>query len=177
MSKQFDLGEFASPGKSNTRTATGQSFQLKFRDDTFTIANNKFKELGLEDHSLKMLISKSDSTVLFSIVGDADGDMLRRTPKTGLNKGKSFHSTVLEDALAKKGLLDKEAKGVNQLFNLEEGDAGGIKVYEVVAGTAVVPTPNQDAEGSGNIDQPTSQVADTGDLLGNSGVQQEEERF
>lgn len=173
MSKVFELGDFASPGKSNTRKtggSVGQSFQLKYREDTFTIANKVFDDLGLADHSLKMLIAKPGSgstTVLLTVVDDESGDMMRRTAKTGLTKGRTFKSSILEDALVAGSLIVKGLKGANQMLNLEQGLAGETVVYEITKGeTTTSPNPTGTIVGTSNA--PASE-----DLL-NSPDQQEE---
>lgn len=141
MSEVLNLEEFKSPKTTNTRVSKGVAvvnYGLKYRDGTFTLSSANIAKLGLADHSLALKIHPVTNQVVFLVVGDSEGDILKRTDKTGLKKGKAFKSTVIADALAKQGVLTvtERKEGVesyNQNFDLKEVETtSGVKAYVVV---------------------------------------------
>ncbi len=120
----LNLDEFTSSKPAKAAPAYKlQQFNLKYRNGTFTISNKQFAALGLVDHSLKLVIHPVSKKAVFVVVGDSEGEVFRRTAKTGEKKFKTFKSNTLEDALAASGIIEKTVKvegeeGKNQLLDL-----------------------------------------------------------
>lgn len=134
---EIQLDAFKAPTKMNTRTSQGQNFTgIKYRDATFILSNELFDKIGVagDDVSLKVEINPTNNQVLLLKVGGQDGNVFKRTPKTGVEKSKSFTSSVIEKALDATGLVKMGAEG-SQTLDLEEATSGGNVVgYIIVAG-------------------------------------------
>lgn len=133
---EINLDEFKAPGKTNTRVSTGQQFSgIKFKDKTFTFSNALFSKLNLATSSLIVRIKPATKQVVLIPTNDTEGDIFKRTPKTGIEKGKSIVSSVIEKALKESGLLtDIETK---QFVDLQDATAGDKIVYVIVAGGGI----------------------------------------
>lgn len=134
---EINLDEFKAPGRTNTRVSTGQTFTgIKFKDKSFTFSNAIFSRLGLATSSLLVRIHPTTKQVVLVPAGDSEGDIFNRTPKTGVDKGKSIVSSVIEKALKETGLLtDSEEK---QYVDIQDATAGGKPVYVIVAGGGLI---------------------------------------
>lgn len=130
---EINLDEFKAPGKTNTRVSKGQTFTgIKYNDKTFTFSNAIFEKLGLATSSLLVRINPATNQVVLVPAADTEGDIFKRTPKTGLIKGKSIVSSVIEVALKNSSLLTTEEG--NQYVDIQDATAGGKPVYVIVAG-------------------------------------------
>lgn len=134
---EINLDEFKAPGRTNTRVSTGQTFTgIKFKDKTFTFSNAIFSKLGLATSSLLVRIHPVTKQVVLVPAEDSEGDIFNRTPKTGVDKGKSIVSSVIEKALKETGLLTDVAE--KQYVDIQDATAGGKVVYVIVAGGGLI---------------------------------------
>lgn len=134
---EIQLDAFKPATKVNTRVSLGQNFTgVKYRDKSFIFSNDLVKstEVDKDDVSLKIEINPDTNQVLLLKVDGKSGNIFKRTDKTGLEKSKSFTSSVVEKALNASGLVTMGAEG-SQYVDLVEATAGGKVVgYVIVAG-------------------------------------------
>lgn len=190
MSDLLNLGDFKSPKVVNTRTSTAkkqQQFDLKYREGTFTISTAMFATLNLTTNAIGLMIN-GDNKALFLSVENSKGDILVRTPKTGVVKIKTFKSNVLEAALVATGLITKAehvkgVEGVNQILALvATPTTDGETAYVIAAeGTvAAAPTGGTDVGTTDNTTDTApaaSNAPASEDLLGSGAVSTEDEDF
>lgn len=165
--------------------ARGQNFKMKFRkfvskknkaesvESLFEIAKDKFNEIGLETYGLIEIKSPEGQSYL-ATVDNENATMLKRTEKLkgDAEKGKKFKSTILEDSLAKAGVITSEVTGKSQFLDLVEVgkdvDLDGIHaygIYEIVKGEDTRSDEEKDAEGGEDEDDATDAPAPQGNAV------------
>lgn len=89
----------------------------------FFVSNKQWNSLSLETFGLRQFTktegegdAKKITGVVVGVVADEDSVILKRSEKG--NKGKTFKSTRLEQALAATGVIDITALDVNQFINV-----------------------------------------------------------
>lgn len=157
MSTTINFSTFSVQKSANERTSLagvsrGQNFKMKFRkynskknqviaiETGYTIANDKWAELDLDNHGIVQL----EGTQYIAIVSNDDATMLKRTDKLkeGSEKGRKFKSTILDKTLIEKGIVE-DKEGITQFLDLVkvadattlgEGEKAvqAVAIYEIV---------------------------------------------
>jgi hypothetical protein len=183
MSKVFDVTEYKSPGKVNTRqgVARGQNWRVRFREGRFFISNDVFEENEMENTAFAVKIHPVSNQVLLIETENDNADLFKRSSRTGEQKPKDFKSSVIENALHAAGLINKDLPKENQYLDFEYGETSdGAKVMAFTTGTgtvrevgkkatgAVVSKGDAVAAGSGEVPQgeDTDAVLDPSEGLG-----------
>lgn len=111
--------------------AKGQSFNFKYKkfygkdkekvqiiSSSFTIANDIFAKLDLDNKALIEIVSPENVSYL-AVVDNDNGVFLKHTKKNKSGvKGKVFKSTLLEKSLGEQGIIDVNAIGTTQKLDL-----------------------------------------------------------
>lgn len=187
----FEAANKVRVGVKEKKAGSGSSvaYDLKYRDGSFSPSAAKWKELDLDNKSMKILVNRATNQVALQVVENDLGTIYKRTAKTGEKKFHKAKAPSIENALEAAGILTKTEKvkgqdSANQYFSLVDKGNG---VYLIAEGTKApvttpaestpnvvsdpTPTPEQPAQ-EAQASAPTEeaptldQVASSDDLLG-----------
>lgn len=135
----LNFSDFKAIETTNKRTGVtakrGQNFNMRYRkyvskagkpdetqDEFIHISDNLFEKFDLENRALRQIIDGASGQSYLAVVDDENATLLKRSKtKDGeeQGKGRKFKATVVTDALAAEGLIDKSIIGDSQLLDVE----------------------------------------------------------
>lgn len=165
-------------GVKTKKAGSAVSFDLKYRDGSFSFSPALWDKLGLNDKAIKILINTTTNQVALKLVENDLGTIFKRTPKTGDKKFRKAKAVSIETALVAAGLITKteKVKGVeshNQYLGLQDiGNDSYLITAASVSPVAVAPEipatvqePQVEATTTAYEAPVVDQVASSDDLL------------
>lgn len=127
----FVVGSRTSTTKKAASKATGSKevYDFKYRDGSFSLSNELWDKLALDENSINPLYNDATNQVALQVVTSNDGVLFHRTSKTVGKKSRKFIAPAIADTLEKAGILTKTVRvkggdSYSQFFNLEDKGEG-----------------------------------------------------